>query len=412
MNSSSSDQRGSSRAVFDDFVAAATNTVSSPTRPLEVKRVTVLGGGGDAQLLASLCLSEGAEVQLFSAYATELESLAAGIALNGAGPVGRYHVQSSSTAQKNSTAIRATGSLDSCVKDAELIFLTGPVHKQRTYAMVLADHLQNGQILVLPNARTFAALEASWLLKVGGCQADVTIVELQGLPYWHSNPNDNPVALTLEPVPAPLASCVPSKRSAATLNALANLIGELHPVNNVLQSSFSDCSALIDIPAILIAGIALTPGGNPIPAGGVPLAENQSFRNLIGCEQLELIEQLLTERGQVASRYGIRHIGSLEENLARYAGTPNNEGRRPIPNQQQAKTLIRDGAIASLVPLVDAGKVAGVKTPLTKSIITLCSSVLGSDLSLTGRHLNDLGVKKTQADSVFSNLSELARGAG
>ena len=46
-------------------------------------------------------------------------------------------------------------SLDAAaVLGAEVIFLTGPIHKQRTYAMVLADHLSDGQVLVLAPGRS------------------------------------------------------------------------------------------------------------------------------------------------------------------------------------------------------------------------------------------------------------------
>ena len=65
-----------------------------------------------------------------------------------------------------------------------MIFLTGPIHKQRTYSMVLADHLSDGQALVLAPGRSMGALEAAWLLRVGGCEADVTLVEVQAAPYW------------------------------------------------------------------------------------------------------------------------------------------------------------------------------------------------------------------------------------
>ena len=64
------------------------------------------------------------------------------------------------------------------------IFLTGPVHKQRTYAMVLADHLRDGQVLVLCPGRSLGALETAWSLRIGGSTADITIVEAQASPYW------------------------------------------------------------------------------------------------------------------------------------------------------------------------------------------------------------------------------------
>lgn len=141
-------------AEFADAVTSAGRVSRGPDVP-QLSQVAVLGGGPDARLIAALCLSNGAEVTLFSAYGTELEALRAssGITLRGAGPVGTYHVD-----RDAGPSVRLTAELDRAVTGAQVIFLTGPIHKQRTYAMVLADHLAEGQVLVLPQARSFGAL--------------------------------------------------------------------------------------------------------------------------------------------------------------------------------------------------------------------------------------------------------------
>ena len=101
-----------------------------------------------------------------------------GIGLRGAGPIGVITLIVRAS-------IKTTAEIDSAVREAEVIFLTGPVHKQRTYAMVLADHLNDGRMLVLAPGRSLRAVETAWIFcRMGGCRADVTIVERQGLPYW------------------------------------------------------------------------------------------------------------------------------------------------------------------------------------------------------------------------------------
>ena len=158
--------------AFSDF--AETMSRSSTSRNLpetpHYHRVAVLGGGEDARLIAALCLSEGADVTLFSAYGAELKSLrsSSGVTLRGAGPVGTYQVD-----RENVPSIKACAQLDEAVAAAEVIFLSGPVHKQRTYAMVLADHLSDGQVLVLAPGRSLGALETAWFLRIGGCTADI-----------------------------------------------------------------------------------------------------------------------------------------------------------------------------------------------------------------------------------------------
>ena len=166
--------------AFAEFAdAASSSSASKQSRNVpSYDRVSVLGGGEDARLIAALSLAEGAKVSLFSAYGSELEALrsSSGVSLRGAGPVGTYQVD------RTSPSIQTTAELDASVRDADVIYLTGPVHKQRTYAMVLADHLSDGQVLVLAPGRSLGALETAWFLRIGGCTADVTIVEAQGLP--------------------------------------------------------------------------------------------------------------------------------------------------------------------------------------------------------------------------------------
>ena len=66
---------------FAEFAEAAARSKSKQTpvgASIEFRKIAVLGGQYDARLIAGLCLSQGCEVSLFSAYGAELESLRAG----------------------------------------------------------------------------------------------------------------------------------------------------------------------------------------------------------------------------------------------------------------------------------------------------------------------------------------------
>jgi hypothetical protein len=397
---------------FDDFLQAVTEQPAESKSPQAAfDRVTVLGGSSDAQLLAALCLANGASVRLFSAYASELESISKGIALNGNGPVGRYHAttaaaDSGSNPSSDNRSIVTTSSLDHCLQDAELIFLTGPIHKQRTYAMVLADHLQDGQVLCLPNARTFGALEVKWLLQSGGCRADISIAEMQGLPYFYDVTGG---ALDLQPAAAVGLSCVPAARTGTVVNALSALLPQLTACNSVLHSSFADSSALVELPALLVGGPALSKGGPSIPMGGTSLPENESFYNLLGEQQLSLASQLYDERTEVARRYGIRDLPDFDTSLTLYAGAEKGDGRRFVPPQATATAAIRDAVTGSLAPLLDAARIAGVSTPASSAMVTLACTVLGTDISASGRRLQNLGITDESFDGVYARLSGLSK---
>lgn len=391
---------------FEEFTeAAAKATTKAPiiTVP-NTDRVAVLGCGADARLLAALCLSEGADVTLFSAYGAELTTLRAsgGISLRGAGPVGTYQVD-----QKDAPSVKTTAELDSAVADANVIFLTGPVHKQRTYAMVLADHLNDGQIIVLAPGRSLGALETAWYLRIGGCKSDVTIVEAQGLPYWISESGS---VLTLS-VAAPVAAAtLPSGRENIVAE-LGRFLPNLIACDSVLSSGFADGSACVEVPALLLGGPALPSGAIDIPMGGKPLAENESFAALLGDAHHDVISRLCDERRNVAQVFGVRNMPETSASILAHAGALKGDGRRPVPDRETALALLRDGVIGSLVPLVSAAEIAGIDVPVTKSMITLASSVLGADVAAAGRRLGTMGIETGDITSARRAMDAIATGA-
>lgn len=392
-------------ASFEDFAAAASRPSAggiTETRP-PLDRVAVLGGGADARLIAALCLAEGGDVTLFSAYGAELAALrqSSGVTLRGAGPVGTYQVD-----RDAAPSIRTTGELDQAVQDAQVIFLTGPVHKQRTYAMVLAEHLSDGQILVLAPGRSLGALEAIWLLRIGGCRAEVTLVEAQNLPFWIAADG---ATLHLSSAGETPVATLPSGRTDI-VTALGRYLPNLSPRDSVLASGFEDGSALVDIPALLIGGPAAPDGGPTIPMGGVPLAANQTFANLIGDAQQAVISALYAERTRVARAFGIRSLPDLDQVLLRCAGETKGPNARPVPDPVTAHGLIRDGVIGSLVPLITAAELAGVEVPVTQSMITLASTVLGAEIAAAGRRLDTIGIRAGEVETARAAMEAIAGG--
>ena len=390
-------------SAFSEFADAMATAGPAPVAEVAgMSRVAILGGGDDARLLAALCLAEGAEVTLFSAYGAELDALKSGVAIRGAGPVGTYQ-----TNREDAPSIQTTAELDRAVADAELIFLTGPIHKQRTYSMVLADHLSDGQVLALAPGRSMGALEAAWLLRVGGCEADVTLVEVQAAPYWFTTEG---AILHLSATGPAVAATLPSGRSHV-LTALSRYLPNITPAPSTLASGFADGSGLVEGPALLLGGAAFADGGPDIPMGGAPLEENQSFRNLIGDDQLRVIEQLAEERRAVAFRFGVRDMPTTDAWLDTHAGAASGGGRRPVPTYAQARTILRDAAIGSLEPLVSAARVAGCEAPVTKSTLQMISAALGADLAPAGRRLETVGITAGNLDDARKVMDRIAKGA-
>ena len=85
-------------------------------------------------------------------------------------------------------------------------------------------------------------------------------------------------------------------------------------------------------------------------------------------------------------------------------------GARGVPDQQQAKELLRDGVIGSLVPLLSAAQITGTDTPMTHAMVTLVTSVLGVDVAAAGRRLDTIGINASNIDTARRAMDNIAMG--
>ena len=392
-------------AGFEEFA----NTVGTAAPPEEqlrspnLTRVTVLGGGDDGRMYAALSLSEGHEVTLFSAYGAELDEIraAGSITLRGEGPVGSMHVD-----QPKGPSIRTTSALDTAVSDAQAIILTGPLHKQRTYAMVLAEHLSDDQVLVLPNARSLGAVEVAWLLQTGGCTANVTLAEVGGAPFWTFRDTSALVLSACGPV---AAATLPQGREAV-LDQLAGCFPNAQTALSCVHSGFADATGAVDIPALLMGGPAAPDGGPEVPTGGVPLAENNTFRALIGPAHSAMIARLWSERCAVARDFGVRGLPDVATVQDQVAGSLRGAGARPVPDQATAREALKAGVIGSLIPLVSAAELTGRDVPATRAMIEAVMVVLDRDLCGAGRRLSTIGVTAADVSEARRQFDQILNG--
>ena len=366
-------------------------------------RVTVLGGGPEARLLACLSLAEGAQVTLFSNSGAETSALRdpGGVTLRGAGPTGTYAAD-----RERGPSIRLDAHLDSAVRESDLVWLSGPVLKQRTCAMALAEHLSDGQVVAIVPGRSFGALETAWYLRAGGCEADVTLVEVQTLPYWIREQGS--VLHLTRAAPTPVAT-LPSDRDDV-VRELACFLPNLVPARDVVHGSFADGSGLIEVPALLLGGPAAPPGGPELPVGAEPLPERNTFRALIGERHQAVITAMADERRQVAASWGIRELPDIDIWLDAHAGAPAGDMARPVPAADEARRLLRCGVIGSLAPLLSAAETAGRDAPTTRAMATLAGTALGGDVTSAGRRLDTIGIGATGLDDARRTLDAIAWG--
>lgn len=349
----------------------------------------MLGAGPTGRALAAWLLAEGTdEVTLFSVYSDELATLDSGtITLRGEGPVGTFRV--------GDGGISVTSVLDSAVADADVLFVTGPVFKLRTYGMVLAPHLGPDQTLVVPGGRTFGGLEVDWWLNVGGHRSSSILVELTGVPF---DVREEGSTLHLERRRPVRAGVRPAHRGPS-VGWLTDIFGDVSVGPTILHASFADASGLVEVPALTLGGPALGVDVETMPPGAVPLMAS-TFRALIAPAVFEMIDRLASERRAVAAHYGVRDLPTTDEWVEEVAGGDAPADARGVPTSEAALAAVREGVLGSLVPLASAGRLAGQPTPITDSLVATVSATLGADLAAAGRTLEGIGFAGSDPDSV------------
>ena len=371
------------------MVAALSRPAAASAAPGQPRRVTVLGAGPEGRALAAWLLADGAvEVNLFTVYADELAVLAAGsVTLRGDGPIGTFRT--------GDGGIEVTSVLDAAVSDSDVLFVTGPVFKLRTYGMVLAPYLNEKQALVVCPAQTFGGLEVDWWLSAGGRTDPSVMIEMGSVPFECQQIDG---ALHLRRRPGVAVGVRPAHRTGI-LAWLQGIFPDLEPRATVLHSSFADGSGLVEVPALIIGGPAIEGGERPLLPGAVPLTAG-SFRQLITPRVAEIAAAMADERRRVATHFGVHDLPRTKDWIDQVAGGDAPAESRPIPDPEQATAMVRQGVLGSLVPLASAARLAGVPVPATKSIIQVVATFLGADLASAGRRLENIGFSEADPDDV------------
>lgn len=374
---------------FTDVVAALGRPPDAASIPGRPQRVTVLGAGPEGRALAAWLLAEGTEeVALFTVYSDELAALASGaVTLRGDGPVGTFRV--------GDGGIAVGSVLDSALAEADVVFVTGPVFKLRTYGMVLGPYIGETQTLVVAPAQTFGGLEVDWWLGAGGRRVPSTMIELTALPF---DVRSEDGTLHLGRRRPSVIGVRPAHRGGIT-EWLSDVLGDVDPQSTVLHASFSDGSGLVDVPSLLLGGPAMGATEASLPPGAVPLAPT-AFRRLVTDRTETLIGILAEERRSVAAQFGVLDLPTTQEWIDTVAGGDVPADTRPVPDPDAATALVRQGVLGSLVPLASAGRLAGVATPATTALVETVSAILGADLASAGRTLEGIGFAGGDPDAV------------
>ncbi len=357
-------------------------------------KIAIIGAGNGGQTMAGHLAMMGYDVSLYDIDLPKIDILKQKGCiilegrLNGIGEIGCI-----------------TTDIAEAVEGAEIIMVTTIANAHRTVATSLAPLLIDKQIVVLNPGRTCGALVFKQTLKELGCNARIYLGEAQTLIYACrviENGHVNVIGIKDEV----LLSGLPAKDTNHILQKITPIFPCFKKAANVLRTSLENIGAMFH-PCVLLFNAAT-------------IERNDTFwfyRDIT--EQVAgFIEKFDAERLAVGKAYGIELLSVKEWIKFAYKNTigeslcelmRNNPAYHDIksPSTIFARQLTED-IPTGVLPIMELGHAAGIKTPLLQSMVYICEALLGIDLHSNGRTLENLGMKEMNKDEILNYITHEA----
>ena len=354
-------------------------------------KIAVIGAGNGGQAIAGFLGLTGYKVSLYDIDVPKIEELQkkGGIELEGRikgfGIVGCI-----------------TTDIEEAVKGAEIIMVTTVANAHRAVAKSLASLVEEGQVIILNPGRTCGALVFKQTLTDCGCTKRYYLGEAQTLVYA-CRVVENGLVNVIGIKDEVLLSGLPAADTDYILEKINPIYPSFMKTDNVLRTSLENIGAMFH-PCVLLFNAAT-------------IERNEIFwfyRDMT--EQVaEFIEKFDAERLAVGKAYGIDLLGVKDWIKFAYKDTEGNtlcERMRNNPAYHDIKSpstiftrQLTEDIPTGVLPIMQLGKVAGVATPLLKSMVHICEALLNMDLHTNGRSLKNLGLEGMDKEGILNYVT-------
>lgn len=354
-------------------------------------KYAVLGAGNGGQAISAWLAMQGHEVWLYDIIEEKIRKLAETkqICLCGA-ITGVGHLASVSM------DIHAT------VKDAEVIMVVTTANAHTKVARDIACDLTDGQIIILNPGRTGGALEFKRTLEASGCNARVYVAEAQTLVYAARLVDDGMVNI-IGIKDKVLLAAVPATDTSYILDVINSVYPCFCAAKNVLQTSLENIGAMFH-PCVLLFNAATIERRDIFWFYRDMTPQIADFIVRFDHERLAIGKaygiDLLSVNDWISYAYPETHGDTLCEKMK------NNPAYHDIKSPSTIFTRqLTEDIPTGVLPIMELGEVAGVPTPLLRSMVEICGNLLGIDFREKGRTLEHLGLAGMSKDEIMEFLS-------
>jgi opine dehydrogenase len=364
-------------------------TVQASFTQSKAARVAIIGAGNSARALAAYLSSQGHKVSLVVRNPAKIPTISNSLAVRASGKIeGHFpiHQVSDSAAQ--------------VLNEVDIVFVATVTTAYEEVATELAPHLQDHHKVVLFSGKLGGALLFARAVAAAG-GPDVTVIETDSLFACRAQEDESVWVRGLKRWT--LYSGTTRSVTEREGDVITRFFPDLEAASNIIERGLTDFGALAHAPVVL--------------ANMNAIDRQESFLFYykgLTAKTVVILERIEEEFNWVADAYGATLI-PMKDLLNRYYGCDTNslhKAMQTVPNYRYSQSppsldhrfLIEDVS-ATLVPLQQFARLAGVAVPVVDSIVTLAGVVTDIDFAATGRSLKSFGLDNLSYEAVYEAVN-------
>ena len=279
------------------------------------------------------------------------------------------------------------------LQDADTVMVIVPAFAHARFARFCAPYLRSDQLVMLSPGNFGGCLEFWKVLHDSGSKTGPLLCETECMTYSGFKVNPYEVEVSGYKNGHTMAA-FPGRRTAKALERLRPIFPTIKAARNILETGLRNANTVMHPPVTLLNS------GWIEHTEGKFLFYHEAVTNGVGLA----VERVEAERMAIGKRLGLDltpmdkvllewygHSGAKGENLPAVMRTNPVYSIDWAPPRLKHRFLTEDIPYG-MVPMEQMGKLAGVPTPITTSIIELAGAVLGQDLRKSARDLEALGL--------------------
>lgn len=355
-------------------------------------KIAVIGAGNGGQAIAGYLAMQGYSVSLYDIDTERILNLKriGGITLTGKiKGIGKLAC--------------ITNDIKEAVVGARIIMVTTTANAHKAVANQMSSYIEENQIIILNPGRTCGALIFKQELKKNNVEKKYYIAEAQTLVYACRLIEDGLVNIIGIKDEVYLAG-LPASDTLYILDHINKIYPCFKAVPNVLYTSFENIGAMFH-PCICL-----------LNAATIERHDEFWFYRDMTERVADFMVKCDVERINIGKAYGIDLISITDWIKVAYKDTNGETLCERMKNNPAYHDIKGPGSIFSrqltediptgLIPLIELAKVAGIKTPIMSSIVTLSQTLLNIDFNKEGRTLDNMGLINKNKQEIIDYIEK------